>query len=254
MTKNKLKNLKVTHISLVKRPANNEPVILKNCDSQTFELAKFNDELRVVYGIVYAPDIVDLQNDFTDAATIREASYDFMKGGRNQNVDLEHSFEDSGAFVSESWIVKETDSLFPSKQGAWAVGIHVPDTELWDSVKKGKFLGLSLAGTASREEQKAMTESEVFKQVKDTLEQHNSTIADAVKKAVEESNVALKKTIDTQAEMIAKQDKDLTALKKELIELTERFKDVEIQVNKKGTSQGGSYPTTTEQFYPTAFG
>ncbi|WP_103583186.1 XkdF-like putative serine protease domain-containing protein [Campylobacter concisus] len=156
---NKLTNLSITHISLVKAGANKKSIIYKSDASEpSFEkdvsIAKFDEEKGVVYGIVYSPDEVDTQGDFTDAAEIEKAAYAFMKDLKGQNIDKEHDFKPDGkAYVAESWIVRENDALFKSeKVGSWAVGIKIESDELKELIKSGEIAGLSMAGFAKREE------------------------------------------------------------------------------------------------------
>lgn len=148
-----IKKLEVEFISLVKTPANGKGIQLKDSDANAslFKVTKTDDELQRVYGIVYAPDEVDSQGDWASANTIRKAANDFMRKDRNTNVDEDHNFSRTDAFVAESWIVRKNDPLF-SEQGAWAVGIQVLSKDLWDEVKEGRFSGLSLAGYAETEE------------------------------------------------------------------------------------------------------
>lgn len=151
--------VRLDKISLVKSPANGEKLILKGKPALTFDLQKFDNELQVAYGIVYAPNATDSQGDYASAETIRDAAYDFMQRGLTKSVDTNHDFVDSGAYIAESWIVKQDDLMFADKQGAWAVGIKVPNADMWADVKKGKYTGLSLAGTGQRVE-KSDEESE----------------------------------------------------------------------------------------------
>ena len=151
---NKLTNLSITHISLVKAGANKKSIIYKSeAREPSFEkdvsIAKFDEEKGVVYGIVYSPDEVDTQGDFTDAAEIEKAAYAFMKDLKGQNIDKEHDFKPDGkAYVAESWIVRENDALFKSeKVGSWAVGIKIESDELKELIKSGE-----IAGLAKREE------------------------------------------------------------------------------------------------------
>ena len=134
----KLTKLDVIFISLVRKPANNEALVLKNVGKPTlFELVKSDDELKMAYGIVYSPDKEDLQGDMATAETIRKASQTFMKEGRHQNIDTDHQFSKVPAYVAESWIVKKDDPTFPNNIGAWAVGIKVDDKALWKGLKDG---------------------------------------------------------------------------------------------------------------------
>ncbi|OQY56420.1 MAG: hypothetical protein B6247_03980 [Candidatus Parabeggiatoa sp. nov. 2] len=148
----KLHDLVVDFISLVKHPATDKGIILKSGQqAQSFKIIKTDDELQRAYGIVYAPNQVDLQGDSTDVQTIRTAADHFMREGRQKNIDVEHSFEpQENVYVAESWLVRQPDSLFSDEpDGAWAVGIQIKDADVWQRLKKGELTGISLAGTAT---------------------------------------------------------------------------------------------------------
>lgn len=152
----KLKDLSVSFLSLVKTPATGKGLTLKSAKAgeraATFEIIKTDDELMRAYGIVYAPDQEDAHGDTADAATIRKAQAEFMREGRLQNIDTEHSFTAEMAFVAESWLVRKDDALFPGEpEGAWAVGIQIGDPDLWKQLKSGELTGISLAGIARME-------------------------------------------------------------------------------------------------------
>lgn len=148
----KLKDLSVSYLSLVASPATGKKLALKSAKgerAQTFAIVKTDDEMMRAYGIVYAPDQEDAHGDSADAATIRKAQAEFMREGRLQNVDTEHSFIAEMAFVAESWLVRKGDPMFPAEpQGAWAVGIQIGDPDLWRQLKSGELTGISLAGIA----------------------------------------------------------------------------------------------------------
>lgn len=148
-----LKDLSVSFLSLVQRPATGKTLTLKSAKPGervgTFEIVKTDDERMMAYGIVYAPDEVDSHGDTADAQTIRRAAHEFMREGRLRNIDTEHSFTAEMAYVAESWIVRSGDELFPSEpEGAWAVGIQIGDPDLWQRLKAGELTGISLAGVA----------------------------------------------------------------------------------------------------------
>ncbi len=149
----KLADLSVQFISLVKRPANGRGVVLKcAAGGRAVRLTKADGKMHRLYGIVYAPDEVDAQGDWTDAETIRKAADEWMRAGRAMQVDQEHDFQPVAAFVAESWLVRAGDPLFPAeREGAWAVGIQIEDAALWAQIEAGEVEGLSLAGTARTE-------------------------------------------------------------------------------------------------------
>jgi len=150
----KLSDIAITHISLVKAGANGKSIIYKSSDAEPsyvriIEIKKSNNEEGVVYGIVYSPDQEDSQGDFATAGEIKKAAYAFMKNRNTLNVDKDHSFEIEKAFISESWILKENDPVFPNEPaGSWAVAIQLEDEELKKSAKNGDIGGISMAGTA----------------------------------------------------------------------------------------------------------
>lgn len=154
---NKLTNIRVEFISLVKRGANKKTIIWKTDegdkpDLREVNITKVDDDHRLVYGIVYSPDEIDTDEDFSTADEIEKAAHLFMKNAFSGNVDKDHSFVPAGAFVAESWIVKAGDPIFPKeKPGAWAVGIKVEDDAIWKEVKDGEINGLSMGGFADKE-------------------------------------------------------------------------------------------------------
>lgn len=194
--KRRITNLTVDFISLVELPANGEKVILKGQgDARTFELVKADDELQRVYGIVYAVGKIDTDGDFVDdPAVIRKAANDFMARERNNQVDSEHSYTpERGAFVAESWLVKDGDSMFGHLVGAWAVAIQVDNVDLWKQFKEGSLAGLSLAGYGRGEEIEAdadETEHSIWQKCKTWIreEKDNSReqdMTDTDKQAIE---------------------------------------------------------------------
>ena len=154
---NKLTDIGITHISLVKEGANQKTFIYKTSTNDegyehTVQIRKNDTEKGIVYGIVYAPMEVDSQGDFADAAEIEKAAYGFMKGRHTNNVDKDHSFQNEDAYVAESWIVKAGDPIFAEEpEGSWAVAIKLESEELKKAAKEGELKGLSMAGKAMRE-------------------------------------------------------------------------------------------------------
>ncbi len=153
-----LKDISITHISLVKAGANKKEIIYKSSSNDplhdvTIEIKKSDEEKGIIYGIVYAPDSVDTDGEYTTADEILKAAYGFMKAQNTTNVDKDHNFDNQKAFVAESWIVKENDAVFPDEPvGSWAVAIKLEDEELKKSVKNGDIAGISMAGTATKVE------------------------------------------------------------------------------------------------------
>jgi hypothetical protein len=101
------------------------------------------EDERLVFGEVYIPMVPDSDNEFMDAVSIKKMAYEFMRRKRQGNVDKFHTNVISeGASVVESFIARKGDPLFT--EGAWVVGVHIPDDDDWAKVKKGKINGFSM--------------------------------------------------------------------------------------------------------------
>lgn len=109
---------------------------------------KADSTKQIVYGEVYVPDERDAHNHFMTAAEIEKMAHGFLqqiaKGAGV--IDTQHDFNANGAIPVESFIAREGDPDFTP--GAWVLGVHVPDKELWAQVEKGDFGGFSMAGMA----------------------------------------------------------------------------------------------------------
>ncbi|MBE7099482.1 XkdF-like putative serine protease domain-containing protein [Bacillus cereus] len=156
MKKRKLKNLQVSHVSFVENGANQRKFFLTKSEEQpNFEkpvkVVKSDDEeKRLVYGIVYEPDVIDAHGDFTDSETIEKAAHEFML--KYRQIDKNHDFVAGVGEVVESYITPADMELNgePVKKGTWILTTKA-DEETWESVKKGEFQGYSLAGIAETE-------------------------------------------------------------------------------------------------------
>lgn len=214
----KLKDIEITHISLVKAGANNKTFIYKSKEADPayeniVQIAKQDTEKGIVYGIVYEPDTVDAQGDFTTAEEIQKAAYNFMKSLNNRNVDKNHTFKSEDAYVAENWIVRKGDTLFPNaKEGAWAVAIQLESDTIKKSVKDGELKGLSMAGTAIKEDvQKAGDDKGVIETIKSIFTSVAKSFAGDKNNTGELNKEAIEKAIKEQLEPILKEKTELTA-------------------------------------------
>lgn len=102
-----------------------------------------DEEQRIVFSEVYAPMIPDSDQEYMDAQTIRDMAYKFMREMKLDQIDQQHdNVLVQEARVVESFIARKGDPTFV--EGAWVVGIHIPDDETWDKVKKGELNGFSM--------------------------------------------------------------------------------------------------------------
>jgi hypothetical protein len=79
----------------------------------------------------------------------------YLKSLKNNNTTLEHQSLTSGVSVIESWIVEDErmdkSNLYGlnAAKGSWVVTMKVDNDNVWDDIKKKRYLGLSIEGIFS---------------------------------------------------------------------------------------------------------
>ena len=107
------------------------------------------DDERLVYGEVYSPMRPDSDGDIMDAETIKKMAHDFMRKQKLDQIDVQHDNNlNPGASVVESFIARKDDPIFI--EGSWVVGVHIPDDETWNKVKKGEINGFSIEAMVTK--------------------------------------------------------------------------------------------------------
>lgn len=101
-----------------------------------------DEERRIVYGIVYTPDMLDSRMGYSNQEEIESLAYRFMQLTLAQVVDTQHNNEPNGSFPVESFVAREGDPDFPA--GSWVVATKVVDDALWQEVLAGNYNGYSV--------------------------------------------------------------------------------------------------------------
>jgi len=155
----KLKDAKITHLSLVDKGANGVPFAIiksagKNAIQKQVQIAKVDDTKRIVIGVVYQPDTPDAHDDQMTADEIEKAAHLFMENQHTYNIDKQHDLEADKGYVVESYIapcdMEIGDQVIV--KGSWVAGVKVTDDETWESIQKGEITGFSMWGVGKREE------------------------------------------------------------------------------------------------------
>ena len=171
---NELKNVDVHLISFVDKAANKRKFIYKSADikeddssinlQKSVPIIKVDDEKRLVYGTVYAPneDEGDAHEDYMTAAEIEKAAHNFLaKSNTVKATDTQHNLQPvEGVAIVESAVLKGTHEILKDEvPGTWYIVTKVENDEVWKSVKDGSYTGFSLYGFAERVEKKAACKS-----------------------------------------------------------------------------------------------
>lgn len=168
-----LLNANITHVSYVDKGANQKKFFLtKSEEVPTFEkqvkiLTKSDDAQKLVYGVVYEPDVEDAHGDFMKAEEIEKAAHQFLKDARN--IDTQHDFESGAGEVVESYVAPADIEIGSETitKGSWVLVTKATD-EIWDSIQKGDITGYSMAGVAETVEvEKEDEEKNLFKMLKE---------------------------------------------------------------------------------------
>ncbi|MEM7820244.1 MAG: ChaB family protein [Candidatus Aenigmatarchaeota archaeon] len=121
------------------------------------KIVKADDEKQLVYGVVYEPEVVDVQGDYATAEEIEEAAHGFLVLYRHGKayLDQDHMNIPIGAEVVESFLApvdfSYADSAEKIRKGSWVMVVHVSDPEIWGKVKNGELTGFSMAGLGKRQ-------------------------------------------------------------------------------------------------------
>ena len=147
-------------ISFVNSPAIEENFVALS--KHKVEFKSIDDEKRIIVGLALVPDkeIYRRQGDkefniIFSKETVKKASHLYLKKLKVNNTTLEHEKNTDGVSVVESWIIEDVKNDksnvygLNAVEGAWAVVMKVDNDKVWNDVKDGKYLGLSIEGIFS---------------------------------------------------------------------------------------------------------
>ncbi|MBR0615281.1 XkdF-like putative serine protease domain-containing protein [Bacillus safensis] len=183
-------NAKITHVSYVDRAANQKQFFFMKSEKENdFEkqikvIVKADDAQRLVYGIVYEPNVADAHGDYMTPEEIEKAAHGFLKDARE--IDKQHDFQGGVGEVVESYIAPSDFEMGDEviKKGSWVLVTKASD-EIWEQIQKGEITGYSMAGTADigkQEREPASDEKGLFSLLKNFFLK-NEKPAEEVKKA-----------------------------------------------------------------------
>jgi len=164
-----LKDVTITHVSYVKRGANKKQFFLAKNDCSRadiqFDMQFFSksddDERKLLYGVVYEPDVEDSHGDAMTKDEIEKTAHEFLEFYRN--IDTEHNMLAGAGTVVESYVTPIEMKIGKNviKAGSWILVTRATD-EIWDAWKAGDITGYSMFGI-SRETQMSKGENKLKK-------------------------------------------------------------------------------------------
>lgn len=172
-------------ISFVEYPAIEENFIALN--EHKVELKTIDEDKRLVIGLALIPDKLIYRrnkgfeyNITFSKDTVRKASEKYLKSLKLHNTTTEHETEVNGVYLTESWIVEDTDkdktALYGLKApvGAWAVAMRVENDEVWKNVKEGNYLGFSIEGFFNEKEEFSKEDIDTLAKIEELINLYNN--------------------------------------------------------------------------------
>lgn len=167
-----IKNLVVSHVSIVDKAANKRSFLLTKSEEQPnvsrdMNILKQDASQQIAYGVVYEPLVKDAHDDYMTADEIEKAAHIFLKDYRQ--IDKQHDFTSQVGDVIESYIAPADFELGGETvtKGTWVMAVKVAD-EVWTGIQKGEYTGFSLAGMGEVIE-KAEDSKSFLAKVKDSV-------------------------------------------------------------------------------------
>ena len=124
--------------------------------TKTVPIAKVDTERRLVYGVVYEPNVPDAHDDVMTVDEIEKACHRFTQNYAQSRGEtgLEH-LDDVGrdqVTVAECYLAPVDFKLGKQlvTKGSWVLVTKVHDDQIWADVKTGKYTGYSFEGWGRR--------------------------------------------------------------------------------------------------------
>lgn len=224
----RIRDAKITHVSLCKRGANRLPVLFKSKDGkevvEVAPIVKYDDDQGEMTALVYIPDHVDADGDTAEADAIRKMCHSWAASG--SQVDINHDLKPLSrdqVFVAENFIVQKDDPRFRNwtdssgkpvdATGGWAQVYKFIDPDLRAAAKAGEIGGVSMYGPAEVEQLTDADLQAIAKSVLDALtdgsDSASATNTNEIDMTIEELKAALAANNES---LLAKVDEKLAPI------------------------------------------
>jgi|TARA_R110002096_G_scaffold8986_1_gene36271 hypothetical protein len=166
----------INAISFVEFPAIEENFIALN--EHKVEMKTIDEDKRLVVGLALVPNKLIYRrnrgfeyNITFSEQTVRKASEKYLKSLKLHNTTVAHETEVDGVFLTESWIVEDPNNDktniygLNAPKGSWAVTMRVDNDALWHRIKDGDYLGFSIEGMFTEQEEFTDEEMSTMKEI-----------------------------------------------------------------------------------------
>ena len=141
-------------VEITYSPVGKKHVEVEKEDDDIFEvpIVKADEEKHLVYGAVLVPDTRDSQGDIITAEEIEKTAHAYLIQSRTIDARHAEALPLEKARPVESYILPQNTTLGKKElpAGTWIMTVHIPDAELWKSVKSGGLNAFSIYGVGKR--------------------------------------------------------------------------------------------------------
>lgn len=103
-------------------------------------IKKIDEDRRIVFGEVYAPNVLDTYREFLTEEDLETMAHRYLRLALEETIDTMHDAIENGSFPVESFIARGHPDY---TEGSWVLGIKVPDDHIWRQIKSGELNGFS---------------------------------------------------------------------------------------------------------------
>lgn len=114
---------------------------MSSVSQRVVTIKKVNSKKQIIYGEVYAPNVLDTYGEMMTAEDIEKMAHRFMGLDLMNTIDVQHDNKPRDAYPVESFIARAGDHDYT--EGAWVLGVKVADPALWAEIENGKLNGYS---------------------------------------------------------------------------------------------------------------
>lgn len=136
----KIKDLRVSWISLCKNPKTGLPLLKSQSNEDVLIINGLFTKASsdIVEAIVFKADTPDSDGHSITAEELQKSVNRFGEDMLYKNIDLEHNHKKVDAVITQSWFEKSDSS--------WRIRLKIQDNEVVNKIQKGEIKGVSLFG------------------------------------------------------------------------------------------------------------
>ena len=171
----------IMKMSLVDAPAVDRLYVALN-EQGVHQMYSIDKHKHLVFGVALRADFLIYRYDerigeyynVFDKETIEKLVERFFKDGHSSDVNLMHSKDTNGIYLTKSFIKDSANGINPKgfediADGSWFVEYKVENEEVWEKILDGTFQGFSIEGIFNMEMVEDVSKDEIEEYINSIL-------------------------------------------------------------------------------------